>query len=79
MTRVQPEYAAMRRLPTYTADQMRDAVKRAKTSTGWPVGMALQDMAAHILAGHDADDVAIEEAAAQIGVWMARTDLEGQA
>lgn len=62
----------MRRFPTYTDARISLALSRAREATGWPKGMALTDCAGAILAGHDADQAAIDDASRQVALLMDR-------
>lgn len=64
------------RRSSYTPAQIADAVSHAKTATGWPADMLLTDMAAHILAGCQASDEAIADAAEQVADHLAREHVE---
>ena len=69
----------MTRRSSYTPAQIADAITRAKTATGWPADMLIQDMAAHMLAGAQASDDAIADAAEQVADHLARAHVEGGA
>ena len=61
---------------SYTPSQIADAVSHAKTATGWPDDMLIHDMAAHILAGPQASDEAVADAADQVMAYLAREHVE---
>ena len=65
-----------RRFPHYTDPKIAEAIGKARQSTGWPDGMALADMAAHILAG-DGDDALLDHASKQVQDYLARETVEG--
>lgn len=67
------------RSSSYTPSQITDAITKARNSTGWPADMLLHDMAAHILAGAQASDEAIADAAEQVLAHLARAHVEGAA
>lgn len=62
---------------SFTPAQIAEAITRAQGSTGWPADMLLSDMAAHILAGPQASDEAIDRAAEQVADYLAREHVEG--
>jgi len=52
------------------------AIDAARAATGWTDGAAIADMAAHLLAGRDADAATIADAAQQISTFLA-SQIEG--
>lgn len=63
--------------PTYTTAQIAGAITRAKAMDNWPAQMLLAEMAGHILAGVQASDEAIADAAEQVADHLARAYVEG--
>lgn len=62
---------------SFTPAQIAEAITRAQNATGWPADMTTSDMAAHILAGPQASDESIADAADQVVAWQARGHVEG--
>lgn len=58
---------------TFTDEQMADAVSNARKATQWADGATLFDAAGIILAGHDADQSAIDDASRQVALLMDRS------
>ena len=65
-------------LPTYSADRLREATRKAERETGWREADLIATMAAHDLAGHQADDASIDHAKGQVIDYLAQSKVEGR-